>query len=34
LKEGNWHLTMPEEFKEPKLVEKVTFNPKEFMTEE
>mmetsp|Transcript_35152 Transcript_35152/g.34171 ORF Transcript_35152/g.34171 Transcript_35152/m.34171 type:complete len:97 (+) Transcript_35152:783-1073(+) len=33
MKEGNWDLVMPEEFKsEPKLVEKKTFNPKEFMT--
>lgn len=35
LKEGNWHLKMPEQFKEePSVFEKKKFNPKEFMTEE
>ena len=35
LKEGDLYLQMPEEFKaEPKLVEKVQYDPKRFMTEE
>ncbi len=34
LKEGNWHLQMPEEFKqEPKVVEKKKFIPEEHMTQ-
>ena len=35
LNEGNWHLEMPLEFKkEPSIVEKKVFNPKDHMTEE
>ena len=35
LKEGNWFLEMPAEFKaEPKVIEKKTFNPKDHMTEQ
>ncbi|CDW84271.1 ubiquitin carboxyl-terminal hydrolase 40 [Stylonychia lemnae] len=35
LQEGDWHLQMPEQFsKEPKVVEKVKYDPKKFMTEE
>jgi len=35
LREGVWHLEMPESFqKDPTVVEKKTFNPKDHMTEE
>ena len=35
LKEGDWHLQMPEQFqKDPAVVSKKTFNPKDHMTEE
>ena len=35
LNEGQWHLEMPKEFqKEPKLLTKVAYNPKDFMTDE
>ena len=35
LGEGNWHLEMPLEFKkDPSIVEKKAFNPKDHMTEE
>jgi hypothetical protein len=35
LKEGNWHLEMPEQFlAEPVKIEKKTFNPKDHMTDE
>ena len=35
MKEGQWHLEMPKEFlKEPKIVTKVAYNPKDFMTDE
>jgi len=35
LKEGNWHLTLPEEFKsEPTVIEKPKYDPTQYMTEE
>lgn len=35
LGEGNWCLTMPEEFKQaPTVIEKVKYDPKRFMTED
>lgn len=35
IKEGNWHLEMPEQFlPEPVKIEKKTFNPKDHMTDE
>ena len=35
LKEGEWYLEMPAEFQKlPKVVEKVKYDPKKFMTEE
>lgn len=35
LGEGNWYLQMPEEFKpDPKVIEKVKYDPTKFMTEE
>ena len=35
LSEGSWHLEMPQEFKkEPEVVNKKVFNPKDHMTEE
>jgi ubiquitin C-terminal hydrolase len=35
LGEGNWHLTMPDEFlAEPEKIEKKVFNPKDHMTDE